>query len=112
MSKPFLNLFQAYAMRVQKTGAAMPEIVESDLFQLIVRKDDGEVLRDEVGSNKIAKLVHIDVVQIILAICAATYPPIDFLLRFHVDQQFFKGFYQRQCAVTGFCFCSLLVDHG
>ena len=90
----------------------VPEIMKSDLFQLVIRKDDSEVLRDEVRPYKLAKLVHINVVQILSAIRTAAYPPIGFLFLFHAEQQFLKGFYQWQRAVTGFCFRPLLVNHG
>lgn len=98
-------------MCVQETGAAMPKIVKSDLFQLIICKDDSEVLCNEVWSYKLAQLIHINVVQILPAIRAATYPPIDFLLRFHTKQQLLKRFYQRQRAITGLCFRPFLVNH-
>ena len=89
----------------------MPKIVKSDLFQLIICKDDSEVLCNEVWSYKLAQLIHINVVQILPAIRAATYPPIGFLLRFHTKQQLLKRFYQRQRAMTGLCFRPLLVNH-
>ena len=111
MPKPFLNLFQAHTMCVQETGAAMPKIVKSDLFQLIICKDNSEVLCNEVWSYKLAQLIHINVVQILSAIRAATYPPIGFLLRFHTKQQLLKRFYQRQRAITGLCFRPFLVNH-
>ena len=111
MPKPFLNLFQAHTMCVQETGAAMPKIVKSDLFQLIICKDDSEVLCNEVWSYKLAQLIHINVIQILPAIRAATYPPIGFLLRSHTKQQLLKRFYQRQRAITGLCFRPLLVNH-
>lgn len=111
MPKPFLNLFQAHTMCVQETGAAMPKIVKSDLFQLIICKDNSEVLSNEVWSYKLAQLIHINVVQILSAIRAATYPPIGFLLRFHTKQQLLKRFYQRQRAITGLCFRPFLVTH-
>ena len=111
MPKPFLNLFQAHTMCVQETGAAMPKIVKSDLFQLIICKDNSEVLCNEVWPYKLAQLIHINVVQILSAIRAATYPPIGFLLRFHTKQQLLKRFYQRQRAITGLCFRPFLVNH-
>lgn len=111
MPKPFLNLFQAHTMCVQETGAAMPKIVKSDLFQLIICKDNSEVLCNEVWSYKLAQLIHINVVQILSAIRAATYPPIGFLLRFYTKQQLLKRFYQRQRAITGLCFRPFLVNH-
>lgn len=40
----------------------MPQIMKSDLFQLVVRKDDSEVLRDEVRPYKLAQFIYIDVV--------------------------------------------------
>ena len=89
----------------------VPKIVKSDLFQLIICKDNSEVLCNEVWSYKLAQLIHINVVQILPAIRAATYPPIGFLLRFHTKQQLLKRFYQRQRAMTGLCFRSLLVNH-
>lgn len=111
MPKPFLNLFQAHTMCVQETGAAMPKIMKSDLFQLIICKDNSEVLCNEVWPYKLAQLIHINVVQILSAIRAATYPPIGFLLRFHTKQQLLKRFYQRQRAITGLCFRPFLVNH-
>ena len=94
-----------------RTGAAMPKIVKSDLFQLIICKDNSEVLCNEVWSYKLAQLIHINVVQILPAIRAATYPPIGFLLRSHTKQQLLKRFYQRQRAITGLCFRPFLVNH-
>ena len=70
----------------------VPKIVKSDLFQLIICKDNSEVLCNEVWSYKLAQLIHINVVQILSAIRAATYPPIGFLLRFHTKQQLPNGF--------------------
>ena len=40
----------------------MPKIVKSDLFQLIICKDNSEVLCNEVWSYKLAQLIHITVV--------------------------------------------------
>ena len=86
MPKPFLDLFQAHTMCIQETGAAMPKIVKSDLFQLIICKDNSEVLCNEVWFYKLAQLIHINVVQILSAIRVTTYPPIGFLLRSHAKQ--------------------------
>ena len=69
------------------------------------------MLCDIIRLDSLSQLIYIDVVQILSAIRAATYPPIGFLLRFHTKQQLLKRFYQRQRAMTGLCFRPLLVNH-
>ena len=49
MTKPFLNVLQCNTVGIQQTGAAVPKIVKTNLFQIVLSEHLREVLGDENG---------------------------------------------------------------
>ena len=51
MPQPFLNFFQTHTIGVQQAGTAVPEIMKTYLFQLVLCQENLEMLGDEIGLN-------------------------------------------------------------
>ena len=68
MPQPFLNVFQADTVCIQKACAAMPQIVETNLPHTVLFKHQREMLGDIAGFYKLSDLVDIDIIGVLPAI--------------------------------------------
>lgn len=110
MSKPFLDLLHWYALGEEHRGAGVAKIVEADLLQIVLFQKLSEVSGDEVGIVELAERVHADIVGVFLGICRAHHLFHLLLLLAVTDQLTSYEWLQRQRAVGGFCFQSVLGD--
>lgn len=62
MSKPLLNLFQTDAILIQKAGAAVPQIVKTNLPHTVLLQDQRKMLCDIAGLYKLTDFVYIDII--------------------------------------------------
>ena len=111
VSEPFLDVLQRNAICVEQAGAAMPKIVEANLFHIVLFEKQIEMLGDEVGLDKSAHGIYINVVQIILAVAVSANLLVDSLFRFEIAKQRFKRSYQRKGSATGFRLGGIFLHH-
>ena len=111
VSQPLLNFFQANSVGIQKTCAAVSKIVETDLFQIVLGKQDIKMLGDEIGLHQFSQGIHIDIFQVIIAVAISAYLAVDLLLGFNLPQQSLEWWNQRKCPAAGFCFRRILLDN-
>ncbi len=64
--------FQVNAVRIQQTCTAMPEIVETYQFQVILCQDDPKVLADVSWFYSVSYLISENIFQIIFVISVTT----------------------------------------
>lgn len=110
MSKPFLDLLHWHALCEEHRGAGVAKVVESDLLQIMLLQQLPEVSGDEVGIVELAECIHADVVGVLLRVRRAHHLFHLFLLLAMTYQFASHEGLQRQRAVGGFCFQSVLGD--
>ena len=66
--QPFLNLLHRYAVHHHQAGAAVAQIVETDVLQPVLGQQPVEVLRHEVRADQLAFLIGADEIQILGAV--------------------------------------------
>ena len=99
--QPLLDVLESDAVGIKQTGAAVPEIVETDVPQTVLLQKSRKGLGEIVGLHELAHLVHIHIVQILLAVTVAADPAIRLLLVPDGQEQLLKGAYQRQRPMGG-----------
>lgn len=113
VTKPFLNVLQCNTIGIQQAGAAVAQIVKTNLFQIVLSENLGEVLGDEIGLDQASHGIHIDVIKVVFAVAVSAELLINTLLFSEMPQQNLKGFHQRQGPAAGFGFgCVLLYYQG
>ena len=68
VSQPLLNHLHGNAVGKQKTGIAVPEVVETDVAELVLAQNPLKPLIQVVGRKTLADLVHADVIKVVLAV--------------------------------------------
>ena len=66
--QPFLNLLHRYAVHHHQAGAAVAQIVETDMLQPILGQQPIKVLCHEVRADQLAFLIGADEIQILSAV--------------------------------------------
>ena len=79
VTQPFLDVFKSNAVGIEQAGAAVPKVMETDAPQPAPFQKVRESLCEIVRLDKFAHLVHIHIVQIVLAIAVPADPPIGVL---------------------------------
>ena len=74
--QPFLNLLHRYAVHHHQAGAAVAQIVETDVLQPVLGQQPVEVLRHEVRADQLAFLIGADEIQILSAVALVLHIPI------------------------------------
>ena len=99
--QPLLDVLESDAVGVKQTGAAVPEIVETDVPQTVLLQKSRKGLGEIVWLHELAHLVHIHIVQILLAVTVAADPAIRLLLVPEGQEQLLEGAHQRQRPMGG-----------
>ena len=110
MSEPFLNLLHRHALCKEHRGAGVAKIVEAYFLQVMLFQQLSEVSGDEVGIIQLTEGIHADVVGIFLRVRRAHHLFHLLLLLAVTDQLSSDEGLQRQRAVRGFRFQSVLGD--
>ena len=110
MSEPFLYLFERYAIRVQKAGAAMSQIVIAYPFEIMVIQNDLKVLCDVIRLDALTDRIDVDIVCVVLTVSFTAYLLISLLLTPKPHQKPLKRLYEGQSAMAGLCLGSILSD--
>ena len=62
--QPFLNLLHGYAVHHHQAGAAVAQVVKTDVLQPVLGQQPIKVLRHEVRADQLAFLIGADEIQI------------------------------------------------
>ena len=87
----------------------VPQIVKTNLFQVIFFQQYLEVLGYKIGFNQVSHSIYIDIFQIILTVTIAAYFLVNTLFCFQITKQTLEGWNQRQCPTARFCLCRVLI---
>lgn len=99
--QPFLNLLHRYAVHHHQAGAAVAQIVETDVLQPVLGQQPVEVLRHEVRADQLAFLIGADEIQILSAVALLEQLAVKLLLFLLLQKFFFHSRDQRQGAAAG-----------
>ena len=99
--QPFLNLLHGYAVHHHQAGAAVAQIVETDVLQPVLGQQPVEVLRHEVRADQLAFLIGADEIQILSAVALLEQLAVKLLLFLLLQKFFFHSRDQRQGAAAG-----------
>ena len=108
VSKPELNFLEADPISQQQAGAAMPEVVETDMRHARFFDDLSKTAAYPIRVDEIAHAVHADIFQILLVVLLAAQLLVLFLLLLGVQQNLLDLGNQRERAKTGFGFRPIL----
>lgn len=70
MSQPILNLFHGNALCQKQAGTAVPEVMEANFPQPILRQQQLKMIGNVVGPKQLAHLVNTDIVLIVSTVRA------------------------------------------
>lgn len=99
--QPFLNLLHRYAVHHHQAGAAVAQIVETDVLQSVLGQQPVEVLRHEVRADQLAFLIGADEIQILSAVALLEQLAVKLLLFLLLQKFFFHSRDQRQGTAAG-----------
>ena len=110
MPEPFLDLLHGDSLCEEHQGAGVAKIVEAYFLQVMLLQQLSEVSGDEVGIVQLAECIHTDVVGVFLGVRRAHHL-FHLLLLLAVTEQFASDeWLERQRAIGGLCFQSVLGD--
>ena len=99
--QPFLNLLHGYAVHHHQAGAAVAQIVETDMLQPILGQQPIKVLCHEVWADQLAFLIGADEIQILSAVALLEQLAVKLLFFLLLQKFFFHSRDQRQGAAAG-----------
>ena len=99
--QPFLNLLHRYAVHHHQAGAAVAQIVETDVLQPVLGQQPVEVLRHEVRADQLAFLIGADEIQILGAVTLLEQLAVKLLFFLLLQKFFFHSWDQRQSTAAG-----------
>ena len=109
--QPFLNLLHRYAVHHHQAGAAVAQIVETDVLQPVLGQQPVEVLRHEVRADQLAFLIGADEIQILGAVTLLEQLTVKLLFFLLLQKFFFHSRDQRQSTAAGLVLHHI-ADHG
>ena len=68
VTEPLLNLLQAHAIGIEQTGAAMAQVVKTDVLQPVLGQQPVEMLCHKVRADQLTFLIGADEIQILSAV--------------------------------------------
>lgn len=108
MTKPFLNLLHRYTIGKQQRCAAMTQIVEANMPQIVFGKQLWKSRSEIVGRDQCPHFVHTNIFQIPFVIALPTYSSVFRLLVFQLQQLVLENRHKGQCSHTGLRLSSVL----
>lgn len=99
--QPFLNLLHGYAVHHHQAGAAMAQVVKTDVLQPVLGQQPIKVLRHEVRADQLAFLIGADEIQILSAVALLEQLAVKLLLFLLLQKFFFHSRDQRQSTAAG-----------
>ena len=104
MSEPDLNLLHRDTFTEKQAGTCMPEVMEANLFEVVLLDYPCKVFRYIIGAEKLSGLVDTDVVKIISTVGLFKESTVRFLLVFLLEEKLLNLRDQGKGSEARFCF--------
>ena len=110
VTEPLLDLFHRHAVCVKHAGVGMPEIVKTDRPQAVLFQKSRKRLRQIAGLDRLAHIVHVNVIEVILTIAVSADLSIQLLLLPKRQKKILKLRDNRKRAAARFRFRPVFAD--
>ena len=110
VTKPLLDFFHRHTVCVKHAGVGMPEIVKTDRPQAVLFQKSRKRLRQIAGLDRLAHIVHVNVIEVILTIAVSADLSIQLLLLPKRQKKILKLRDNRKRAAARFRFRPVFAD--